>query len=514
MATLSAEAINARRGVPLAEVLAPRPRRHLAARRALRHPATRPHRRVDRRCSATSTSTTPRRRSLYGFDPIRALLALRRQIPYLDSAGFLRELTLLVNRLRDQHTQLYVDAADTNPHVVRRGAALPRRGLRPATAHPPTSSPRSPTTSTHDDIDFAVGARLTTWNGVPFGRSRRPLRRDAHRRTTRRAPRPRPRNPHPTTAEYLPPPDELLGRHRLPTSSRPTRQPDRTHPVRMAGDPARQGHHRRQPDRARAPDERSTPPARAARRARKLLFATALWDQRPATDHRAAKADDWIATDLLRRRSPRDASRRPTGTFGYLRLWTFDVDNTSRFRPRSRRPPAHSSPAKGSSSTCAPTPAASSTPPSSSSSSSPHGRSNPPASPCVPPPRWSTSPRPTATAPTSPTGPPRPGWRSSSARSSPSTSRSATPTTSTQLDGSTTDPSSPSSTPTRSPCGDLFAAGIADYGIGQIVSVGEATGAGGANVWTSDDIQYAYHAADARSRPSRPGSASPSPCDA
>ena len=44
-------------------------------------------------------------------------------------------------------------------------------------------------------------------------------------------------------------------------------------------------------------------------------------------------------------------------------------------------------------------------------------------------------------------------------------------------------------------CGDLFAAGIVDHGIGQIISVGDATGAGGANVWTSDDIEYAYHAA-------------------
>ena len=44
-------------------------------------------------------------------------------------------------------------------------------------------------------------------------------------------------------------------------------------------------------------------------------------------------------------------------------------------------------------------------------------------------------------------------------------------------------------------CGDLFAAGILDHGIGTILSVGTATGAGGANVWTSDDIEYAYHAA-------------------
>jgi hypothetical protein len=54
-------------------------------------------------------------------------------------------------------------------------------------------------------------------------------------------------------------------------------------------------------------------------------------------------------------------------------------------------------------------------------------------------------------------------------------------------------------------CGDLFAAGIADHGIGQIISVNDATGAGGANVWTSDDIQYAYHAANHDLPPIPPG---------
>ena len=54
-------------------------------------------------------------------------------------------------------------------------------------------------------------------------------------------------------------------------------------------------------------------------------------------------------------------------------------------------------------------------------------------------------------------------------------------------------------------CGDLFAAGIADYGIGDVVSVGEGTGAGGANVWTSDDIEYAYHAARRPLPPIPPG---------
>ena len=43
--------------------------------------------------------------------------------------------------------------------------------------------------------------------------------------------------------------------------------------------------------------------------------------------------------------------------------------------------------------------------------------------------------------------------------------------------------------------GDLFTAGIADNRIGPIVCIGTATGAGGANVWTSDDLRAALKAA-------------------
>ncbi len=53
--------------------------------------------------------------------------------------------------------------------------------------------------------------------------------------------------------------------------------------------------------------------------------------------------------------------------------------------------------------------------------------------------------------------------------------------------------------------GDIFAAGIADHGIGQIVSIGEGTGGGGANVWTDDDIEYAYHVAGLPLAPRPPG---------
>jgi hypothetical protein len=44
--------------------------------------------------------------------------------------------------------------------------------------------------------------------------------------------------------------------------------------------------------------------------------------------------------------------------------------------------------------------------------------------------------------------------------------------------------------------GDLFAAGFVDNEIGPLVSVGEATGAGGANVWTHHDVREALAETD------------------
>ena len=44
--------------------------------------------------------------------------------------------------------------------------------------------------------------------------------------------------------------------------------------------------------------------------------------------------------------------------------------------------------------------------------------------------------------------------------------------------------------------GDLFAAGWVDHSIGPLVSVGQATGAGGANVWTSAQLRDALSGTD------------------
>jgi C-terminal processing protease CtpA/Prc len=52
--------------------------------------------------------------------------------------------------------------------------------------------------------------------------------------------------------------------------------------------------------------------------------------------------------------------------------------------------------------------------------------------------------------------------------------------------------------------GDLFAAGWVDHSIGPLVSVGQATGAGGANVWTSNQLRDALGGTD-HELPAMPG---------
>src|SRR4051794_32605719 len=65
----------------------------------------------------------PLKRALYGFDPIRAIAHLRYQVPTLDDLQFHRELTSVINRLRDAHTQYsgpqtLADAVATLPFLV------------------------------------------------------------------------------------------------------------------------------------------------------------------------------------------------------------------------------------------------------------------------------------------------------------------------------------------------------------------------------------------------------------
>ena len=429
------------------------------------------------------------KRALYGFDPIRALQALRRQIPYLDSAEFLRELTLLINQLRDQHTQLYVAAADAD--LTGYVAALPFLVEVSGMYQRPTYL----VTKVTDDVtdpDFTANVRLTTWNGVPFGRTvdlyAQTLtggRPDARRARALETITQRP-------LQYLPPPDELWVDIGYRHDTDPPEQPDRS--IRFewrAIEPAKAltADDRLVLRTRRAIDETSE----AARRARKLLFATPLWEQDDATNRAAAKDDGWIATTFADAISARRI-KTSHGTFGYLRLWTFDVDNSNRY-VEAVADILRKLPRKGLIIDL---------------------RSNPGGvidatekllqlfvPNAISPARFAVRATPAMVEITEAdgNGADLADWASSTRLAEELGEEFSQHLPITDTD-SFHDRQRVYSGPVVAivnantfSCGDLFAAGIADHGIGQIVSIGEATGAGGANVWTSDDLQYAYYAA-------------------
>ncbi len=266
------------------------------------------------------------KRALYGYDPLRALMALRRQIPYLDSAGFLRELTLVINRLRDQHTQLYVSAADQSltPYV----AALPFL----VEVFGEYRTPTYIVTKVSDDVTdpgFGAGVRLTTWNGIPFARqvdlyaeTLTGGRPDARRARALETLTQRP-------LEYLPPPDELWVDVGYRRADDPAEQSDRS--IRFKWRAIEPSKAITAPEAVELRTRRAVDAtSEAARRARKLLFQTALWEQDRWTNQPVAKAAAWIETtfpDAISARRLRTAH----GTVGYLRLWTFDVEHSARF---------------------------------------------------------------------------------------------------------------------------------------------------------------------------------------
>jgi Peptidase family S41 len=486
--TLSAAAVAARRGHPLTEILPPRAK---ATWKPVELSVTQRHDLIEV-WTAMFTDVYvhyTQKRALYGFDPIRALGALRRQIPYLDSPGFLRELTLLINRLRDQHTQLYVDAA--NQTLTGYVAALPFL-VEPFGSH---LSPTYVVTKITDDVTdpgFAVGARLTTWNGIPFARAvdlyaetltgGRP---DARRARAIETLTQRP-------LEYLSPPDELwvdIG-YQLDTDD--VGDPDRT--IRFEWRAI-------EPAKALSADnliEMRTRRAinitsETARRARKLLFATALWDRDQTDAHPTSKDEGWMPTSFSDAVSARTITTAH-GRFGYLRLWTFDVEYTTRFVTEIADL-LRQLPRKGLIIDL---------------------RSNPGGvidtaerllqlftTNRIEPARFAcrATPAMVEIAEAEANGADLADWAAST--------RAAVDLGeefSQHLPISDPDACNELPRAYRGPivavvdantfsCGDLFAAGIVDHDIGQIISVGDATGAGGANVWTSDDIQYAYYSA-------------------
>jgi len=438
------------------------------------------------------------KKALYGYDPVRALLALRRQIPYLDSASFLRELTLVINRLRDQHTQLYLPGSDPRrtPYV----ATLPFLVEVYGGYRTPTYVVTKVSDSV-DDEDFVPGVRVTTWNGIPFSRAidlyadtltgGRP---DARRARALETMTQRP-------LAFLPQPDELwvdIG-YRNPTTGD---GPDRT--IRFEWRAVEPSTALTAPDMVELRTRRAVDAtSETARRARKLLFQPELWQQETTRRERVAKAAAWMQTAFPDAISAR---KLPTshGIIGYLRLWTFDVDHSDQFLDELNRV-LRAMPRRGLIIDL---------------------RSNPGGvievaerllqlftTKVIQPVRFAlrATPAIAALAEADGNGADLADWAASVR-----TAMDLGEEYSQHLPISDPDRCNGHPVAYRGPVvavvnantfssGDIFAAGIADHGIGQIVSIGEGTGAGGANVWTNDDIEYAYHVAGLPLPPRPPG---------
>lgn len=428
------------------------------------------------------------KRAFYGYDPVRALTALRRQLPYLDSAGFLRELVLVINRLRDQHTQLYLPGPDGRR--ARDVAVLPflvesyGEDLAPIYVVTKVSG-------TVDDEHFAEGVRLVTWNGVPFARALDLYadtltggRPDARRARALETMTQRP-------LAFLPQPDELWVDIGYRVSDDDEAGPRTIRFEWRTVDPSAT---LAAPDQVvlrtrRAVDATSE----AARRARKLLFQPALWQQETSPTMRVARAEAWLETAFPDAISARRITTSH-GTYGYLRLWTFDLDHPNQYVDEVDRV-LHALPRKGLVVDL---------------------RSNPGGiievaerllhlftATTIQPVGFALRATPAVAALTEADGN---GADLADWASSVRTALQLGEEYSQHLPISDPERCNPHHRAYRGPVvavvnantfssGDIFTAGLTDHGIAQIVSVGEATGAGGANVWTNDEIEYAYHSA-------------------
>jgi hypothetical protein len=259
----------------------------------------------------------PLKRSLYGVDIVRGLEHLRQQTPTMTDLEFHRELTLLLNRLRDAHTQYQGPWKVTEPV-----ASLPFL----VEAFGPSASPTYVVSKVDRrsirDPHFVAGVTISHWNGIPFDRA---VDLHAEGETGGRPDSRRARALDSLTfrsLEYAPPPNEqwvVVGYRDLKNKAREVRL------IWEGLDPQR------------APTASGTlgtrvrrainPAAEAVRRAKKFRFNHALWraEVMPKPGSRAGVAEDFA--DFLTARTVRTRK----GRFGYLRIWSFDVEDDQAF---------------------------------------------------------------------------------------------------------------------------------------------------------------------------------------
>ena len=420
------------------------------------------------------------KRAGYAMDPIQQLRLLRVRSGEMSEAQFHLAITSIVTALRDAHTR-YSGPFSMVGYVAMLPFLVEQYGA--------TDAPQFIVSKVLDgrlveDPLFKAGVTLESWNGVPFARA---VELHAEHETGGRPDARLARALETLTSRALemgPPPDERwvdvgfkAGRSR--------------HEVRI---PWRVVEPERAPNASRSGSRASRflaldRGAEQVRRAKKLLFSGALW-KAERTREMVGKSRGWIATtqqDFLAARIIQPAGQKE---LGYLRVWSFDVDDDQVFLDEVIRlvellpqtglildlrgnpggliwaaermlqlfTPATISPTRF---------ALLATPMTRAMAQSPFNRLE------LEP--WAESLEAalaTGEAYSQPLPITDPAWCNDIGQ------RYSGPV------ACIVDANTYSS-------GDLFAAGFADNNVGPVITVGEATGAGGANVWTSSDVRDA-----------------------
>ncbi len=270
----------------------------------------------------------PLKRSMYGIDSVQRLRLLRQRVDRLTTLEFHYEMARIITGLRDAHTR-YVGPSALEGHA----AVLPFVVEAVGSASPPQYIVAKVATDKSligNDKFFKPGVEIRWWNAVPMDRA---VDRHADDEIGGRPDARRARALESMTLRalrYGPPPDErwvtvgYLDEHGRKRDLRVdwrvvTPQQAAT---AMSGQPSSG-----QDGRAFGID----PAAETHRRAKKLLFAPDLWyaDQRAPGAQLApagvtVPVGNWIPTfmqDAVSAKVVRVDGRR----LGYLRLWSFDV---------------------------------------------------------------------------------------------------------------------------------------------------------------------------------------------
>ena len=260
-------------------------------------------------------------RSLYGFDIIRALASLRQQSTSISDIQFHRELTTLINRLRDAHTQY--QGPWTQKGVV---ASLPFL----VEDYGPTED----TTYVVSKVDrravkdkyFTEGVEITHWNGIPFGRALE-LHADVETGGDRIRGAPGPSN-RSLSARWN------MRRRRMKSGSSSISSTlwDKPRKIRLSWEGLKPMLAPNSGQKSLATRFRRSihMGAEAVRRAKKYPVQSRFVEggnRSRSSSRKEAKAGGGFCR--LPERAPRNDCK--CGKFGYLRIWSFDVDDDQAF---------------------------------------------------------------------------------------------------------------------------------------------------------------------------------------